>query len=89
MVGMKRNIKQTLEIAETVSDPRVKLQARGIANDCYRDIMDLRTNTGVISDALKYVEKKKEELNVLQQIDKGMIESIPAEQMTTTSGVFQ
>jgi hypothetical protein len=33
MVGMKRNIKQTLEIAETVSDPRVKLQARGIAND--------------------------------------------------------
>jgi hypothetical protein len=51
--------------------------------------MDLRTNTGVISDALKYFEKKKEELNVLQQIDKGMIESIAAEQATTASGVFQ
>lgn len=33
MVGMKRNLKQTLEIAETVSDPKTKLQARAIAND--------------------------------------------------------
>jgi transposase len=32
MVGMKHNLKQTLEIAETVSDPKVKLQARAIAN---------------------------------------------------------
>lgn len=43
LVGMKRNPKQTLEIAETVSDPKTKLQARGIANDCYRYIMDLCT----------------------------------------------
>jgi ATP/maltotriose-dependent transcriptional regulator MalT len=35
MVGMKRNLKQTLEIAETATDPKVKLQARAIANDCY------------------------------------------------------
>jgi predicted transcriptional regulator len=34
--GMKRNLKQTLEIAETTSDPRTKLQARAIANDCYK-----------------------------------------------------
>jgi hypothetical protein len=50
--------------------------------------MDLCTNTRVISDDLKYVEKKKAELNILQQIDKGMIESIAAEEATTTSGVF-
>lgn len=34
MVGMKRNLKQTWEIAETVLDPKTKLQARAIANDC-------------------------------------------------------
>jgi hypothetical protein len=28
--GMKRNLKQTLEIAETASDPRIKLEARRI-----------------------------------------------------------
>jgi hypothetical protein len=28
MMGLKRNLKQTLEIAETASDPRTKLEAR-------------------------------------------------------------
>ena len=30
MIGMKQNLKQTLEIAETTWDPRTKLQARPI-----------------------------------------------------------
>jgi hypothetical protein len=41
MTGMKHNLKQTLEIAETVSDPKIKLQARAIVNDCYKYIVDL------------------------------------------------
>jgi hypothetical protein len=41
MTGMKQNLKQTLEIAETAADPKVKLQARAITNDCYKYIMDL------------------------------------------------
>ena len=48
---MRRNLKQTLEIAETVSDPKTKLKARAIANDFYRYIMDLCTNAGIVSDA--------------------------------------
>jgi hypothetical protein len=35
---MKRNLKHTLEIAETASDPRTKLQARDIANDTLKMI---------------------------------------------------
>jgi len=54
MVGMKRNLKQTLEIAETVSDPKTKLQARAIANDCYKYIMDLTTNGVVITDDIRF-----------------------------------
>jgi hypothetical protein len=46
MVGMKRNLKETLEIANTSADPRVKLQARAIANDCYKFILDMSTNAG-------------------------------------------
>ena len=41
---MKRNLKQTLEIAETASYPKTKLQASAIANDCYKYIMDLITS---------------------------------------------
>ena len=56
MTGMKRNLKQTLEIAESTSDPRTQLQARAIANDCYKYIMDLTTNGVVITDAIKFVQ---------------------------------
>jgi hypothetical protein len=55
MVGMKLNLKETLEIAETAADPKTKLQARAIANDCYKYIMDLTTNGVVVTDAIKYV----------------------------------
>ena len=59
---MKRNLKQTLEIAESTSDPRTKLQARAIANDCYKYIMDLTTNGVVITDAIKFDQTNKEKL---------------------------
>jgi predicted transcriptional regulator len=36
MVGMKRNVKHVLQIGEAASDPKVKLQAVSIANDCYK-----------------------------------------------------
>ena len=64
MTGMKINLRQTLEIAETTSDPRTKLQARAIANDCYKYIMDLTTNGVVITDAIKFVQTNKEKLSM-------------------------
>jgi hypothetical protein len=85
MIGMKRNLRQTLEIAEAASDPKTKLQARAIANDCYRYIMDLCTNAGIVSDALKFVERKKEQLDTLRKID-DKIDAI--EEEATTNGVF-
>ena len=58
MVGLRQNLKHVLEIAETSSDPRVKLEARRIANDCYRYIMDLTINGIIVTDAIKYVQGK-------------------------------
>ena len=69
MAGMKSNLKETLEIANTVTDPRVKLQARAIVSDCYKFILDMSTNAGVVSDALKYVTQKTEQVNELQKLD--------------------
>jgi DNA-binding transcriptional regulator LsrR (DeoR family) len=85
MVGMKRNLKQTLEIAETATDPKVKLEARRIANDCYRYIMDLCTKVGVVGEALRYVSQKEEQINTLQKSDE-RIEAIDDNE--TTNGVF-
>lgn len=63
MVGMKRNLKQVLEIAETSTDPKVKLQARAIANDYYKYIIDLAINGVIITDAIKYIQGQMEHLN--------------------------
>jgi predicted transcriptional regulator len=90
MTGMKHNLKQTLEIAENSSDPRVKLEARRIANDCYKYIMDLTTNSTVVTDAIKYVTQKQEKIDTLKMIDE-RIEAFPPAgegEETTTNGVF-
>lgn len=85
MTGIKRNLKEILEIAETVSYPRVKLQARSIANECYHSIIDLVTNAGIVSDALKYVERKKAHLDNMQKLDDKIEEM---EEEKTTNGIF-
>jgi hypothetical protein len=88
MVGMKQNLKHVLEIGETASDPKIKLEARRIANDCYRYIMDLCTNAGIVSDALKFVTQSQQKIDTLQKLDE-RIEAIEEEEAeTTTNGVF-
>ena len=69
--------------SNTVSDPRVKLQARAIANDCYKFILDMTTNAGIISDAIKYVTQKSEQVNELQKLDEQL-----EEEASTTSGIY-
>jgi hypothetical protein len=40
MVEMKQNPKHVLEIGQAATDPKIKLEARRIANDCHGYIMD-------------------------------------------------
>ncbi|CAN5278068.1 hypothetical protein BH18THE2_BH18THE2_38000 [soil metagenome] len=87
MVGMKRNLKQqTLEIRDSASDPKVKLQAAAIANDCYKFILEMSINAGIVSDALKYVTQKTEQVNTLQKLDE-RIESME-DREETTNGIY-
>jgi IS30 family transposase len=99
MTGMKRNLKQTLEIAESASDPRVKLQARAIAVDCYKYIMEMTTGGVIITDAIKYVQGQMDHLNnqerkLLRGIkNKGKETEEPTDDslvddIKTTNGVF-
>ena len=89
--GMKGVLKQTLEIAETSSDPKIKLEAMRIANDCYHHIMDLTTNGAIVTDAIKYVTQKQEQIDTLHKLD-DRIETTEGEaeqeETATTNGVF-
>jgi hypothetical protein len=89
MVRMKQNLKYVLQIGEQATDPKVKLEARRIANDCYRYIMDLCTNAGIVSDALKFVTQQ-EQIDILRKLDERIIaEAIKGEEEeTTTNAVF-
>ena len=64
-----------MEIAETTSDPRTKLQARAIANDCYKYIMDLATGGIIVTDAIKFVQTNKGKLTMSTKEDNGSKES--------------
>jgi predicted transcriptional regulator len=88
MVGMKQNLKHILEIGEAATDPKIKLQARATANDCYRYIMELCTNAGIVSDALKFVNQSREKINTLRPQTKTEETEIETEETTTTSGVY-
>jgi hypothetical protein len=43
-----------------------KLHALSLISDCYKHLMDLSTNAGVISEAMKFVNQKAEQLNTLK-----------------------
>jgi hypothetical protein len=72
MAGMKMNLKHILEIAETISDPRIKLHARAIATDIYDKIMNMTTNGVIVSDAIKHVNQIQKDVNVLNRLDESI-----------------
>jgi len=88
MLGTKRNLRHALEIRESVLDPKIKLEAIRIANECYKFIMELSTNGMVISDAIKFVTRHKEQLEKIKTINvlDERIEAIEEEK--ATDGVF-
>lgn len=86
---MKQNPKHVLEIGQAATDPKIKLEARRIANDCHGYIMDWCTNAGIVNEALKFVTQSQQKIDTLQKIDE-RIEAMQEEEVTTptTNGVF-
>ena len=65
MTGLNQVLKKSWEIANSTSstvDDKTKLQALSLVNDCYKYKMDLVTNGVVITDAIKFVQEKKDGL---------------------------
>ena len=59
----------------TVIDNKTVLQALALINDCNKYKMDLTTNGVVITDAIKFVQTKKEKLTILTEGNKGSKEN--------------
>jgi hypothetical protein len=88
MTGIKQTLKQVVEIGNTVSDPKTKLEAKRIAIDCYRFTLDMSTNAGIVSDALKFVNQSEKKINDMQRQTAEETETETGEEATATSGVY-
>jgi hypothetical protein len=101
MTGLKRIIKQTTEIADTVTDPKTKLQAFAQLTEGYKYIMELTTGGVIITDAIKYVQgqmdhSNNQEKKLLKDIkekekekeEKPASDSLEDDDIKTTNGVF-
>jgi hypothetical protein len=87
-------------VAQSTSDPKTKLQARAIAVDCCKYIMEMTIGGVIITDAIKYVQGKMDHLNktekaLLQDIkekenktDGVVVEPETEAEEKTTNGVF-
>ena len=60
-----------------------------VANDCYKFILDMSTNAGTVSDALKYVQQKTEQVSTLTTLQKlgERIDAAEGEE-TTANGIY-
>jgi len=75
-------------------DDKTRLQALALANDCYKYKMDLVTNGVVIADAVKFVQRKKEEIQTLTEDNMNLFngdplgENLDSGQNKTTNKIF-
>ena len=70
----------------TIIDDRTRLQALALANDCYTYKMDLVTNGVVITEAIKFVQRKKEELSKVENSNEE--KTSPPENGKTGNNIF-
>ena len=89
MVSIDQILKMCWSIVSKTADEKTRLQALALINDCTRHRVDLSTNGVVITDAIKYVNQKQEQIDTLHKLEE-RIEAKEAEQeeTTTTNCVF-
>jgi hypothetical protein len=46
-----------------------RIQALSLISDCYKHLMDLSTNAGIVSEAMMFVSSKTKQLNTLHKQD--------------------
>jgi hypothetical protein len=86
MVSIDQILKMCWSIVSKTADEKTRLQALALINDCTRHRVDLSTNGIVITDAIKYVNQKQEQIDTLRKLDE-RIDGME-EETTTTNGVF-
>ena len=62
LTGINSILKESWDIANNAKESREKMQALSLAKDCYSQRLDLLTNSSVISDSIRFIQKSKQEI---------------------------
>jgi hypothetical protein len=90
-------LRMTWTIVSKTEDEKTKLQALALINDCNKYKIDLSTNGVVITDAIKFVNGKMDQLNnqekklfqdIKEDAEAESESESESEQDITTNGVF-
>jgi len=63
LTGISTILKASWNIVNNATDTREKIQALYLAKECYSQKLDLLTNSNVINDSMRFIEKSKENLS--------------------------
>lgn len=86
LIGINSINREAWAIAQNTEDNREKIQALGLAKECYSMKLDLLTNATVVSDVIRFVSEhnnKKEEVK-----DTASVEEVAKGEEETTNEVF-
>ena len=75
MAGMDTILRMASYIANTVTDPRTKLQALSLMNEFYKQKIELTTNCIVVRDALDYMNDKAKKIKLVSKSESDSKES--------------
>jgi IS30 family transposase len=68
LTGISTILKESWNIANNATDKREKMQALYLAKECYSQKLDLLTNSNVINDSMRFIEKSKENLSNKKEV---------------------
>lgn len=75
LIGLNSILKESWSMSNTAVDKREKIEALKLARDCYSMRLDLLTNSNVINDSMRFIEKSKQNLsNKKENIDQSDIQ---------------
>ena len=63
LTGLNSILRESWSISDKAIDKREKIEALKLARDCYSMRLDLLTNSSVINDSMRFIEKSKENLS--------------------------
>ena len=64
LTGLNSILRESWSISDKAIDKREKIEALKLARDCYSMRLDLLTNSSVINDSMRFIEKSKLKQNL-------------------------